>query len=119
MRGQGVIFGDVADERLEELADDERDGAAEPASRRRREGGRRRRDPGKDAGPRMSATSVDEPTPTARASATSQQQMRGVPIKAAMNLGFTMTTFIEFIVAMAFAGPCALSASMTQNEKMK
>ena len=54
----------------------------------------------------MSATSVDEPTPTAKLSAASQQQMSGVPINAAMNLGFTITTLIEFIVDMAFAGPC-------------
>ena len=47
----------------------------------------------------MSATSVLEPTPTARASATNQQQTSGVPIKAAMNLGFTMTTLMLFIVA--------------------
>ena len=47
----------------------------------------------------MSATSVLEPTPAAKLSATSQQQMSGVAIKAAMNLGFTMTTLIEFIVA--------------------
>ena len=67
----------------------------------------------------MSATSVLEPTPTARASATNQQQMRGVPMNAAMNLGFTMTTFIEFIVAIACDGPCWFKASMTQNEKMK
>ena len=88
----------------------------------------------------MSATSVLEPTPAAKLSAASQQHINGVPMNAAMNLGFTMTTLIEFIVAywnqpvgygrvdggratqifaMAFAGPCALSASMTQNEKMK
>ena len=47
----------------------------------------------------MSATSVLEPTPTARASATNQQHISGVPINAAMNFGFTMTTLIEFIVA--------------------
>ena len=35
---EGVVLRDVADERLEELADNERNGAAEPASRRRREG---------------------------------------------------------------------------------
>ena len=127
-------------DRLEELADDERERAAEPASRRRREGDAVGAIPSKDAGPHMRATSVDEPTPAARASATNQQQMRGVPMNAAMNLGFTMTTLMLFIVAywnqpvgygrvdggratqifaMAFAGPCALSASMTQKEKMK
>ena len=47
----------------------------------------------------MSATSVLEPTPTAKLSATSQQQTSGVPMNAAMNFGFTMTTLIEFIVA--------------------
>ena len=47
----------------------------------------------------MRATSVLEPTPAASASATNQQQMSGVPMKAAMNFGFTMTTLIEFIVA--------------------
>ena len=73
--------------------------SAPPNLRRLREGRRRRRDPGKDAGPRMSATSVLEPNPAARASATNQQHINGVPIKAAMNLGFTMTTLIEFIVA--------------------
>ena len=47
----------------------------------------------------MSATSVLEPTPAAKLSATSQQHMSGVPINAAMNLGFTMTTLMLFIVA--------------------
>ena len=52
-----------------------------------------------NAPPNMSATSVDEPTPTARASATNQQHINGVPMKAAMNFGFTITTLMEFIVA--------------------
>ena len=67
----------------------------------------------------MSATSVLEPTPTARASAPNQQHINGVPIKAAMNFGFTITTLMLFIVCMATDGGCALSASMTQNEKIK
>ena len=40
-------------------------------------------------------------------------------MKKKMKKGFTMVTLIAFIVAMAAAGPCALSDFMTQNEKMK
>ena len=38
VRREGVVLRDVTYDRLEELADDERERAAEPASRRRREG---------------------------------------------------------------------------------
>ena len=96
----------MTNDRLEEFADDERDGAAEPASRRRREGDAVGAIPSKDAGPHMRATSVDEPTPAARASAPSQQHINGVPMKAAMNLGFTMTTLMLFIELMAVCGSC-------------
>ena len=53
-----------------------------------------------NAPPNMRPRPLLEPTPTAKLSATSQQQTSGVPMNAAMNFGFTITTLMLFIVAL-------------------